>query len=376
MDRVTPPLCVAACGMRTAKRLERDGTFRFDRVFAAVGRITHRSGTRSRQEFKRRDGILLKLYEASQLEVLRAFKRGDIAMEQLVEMDRVGRLKEADLLAELALSRSLWDTVAEYLPRLGKGEQTRRRYAVSLTKLRSRAGEWLPANSRVRDLLEVDWNRLESEWGGSAADWNHLRRAISTLLTAITGDVYSSMRRRVLRDCPLRHEQPRTPDLPGPDFWHLVNATPEHARPCYIVLAVTGMRLGEYLRCDVANLSEASHSIAVPGTKTAASKAVIHVHPDFWPDIVQGIPSPLQRKWLSIYFKRAAASIGKPELRIHDLRHVFAQLADEAGCTAEQTMVAMRHTNPAMTRAYKQRRDKGEVANAVGLQLLKGRKVS
>jgi integrase len=338
-----------------------------------VGRIRCSSGTARLAEFRKRDGILTKLYDDAQLETLRALARGQISIEQLVEADRIGRLRGADLLADMALHKSLWQSVDELVPTLGRGPETRRRYATSLQKMRSLASTWLSDEARVSDLSRVPWNRLEALWGGSAADWNHLRRAVSTLLTAILGDVHHAFRRGVVKTIPVRTERARVPELSPEDFHRILAATPEHARPCYMVLAATGMRLGEYLRCTRAHLNPLTHSIQVPGTKTAASAATVFVHRELWPWVEQGVPSPLQRRWMWLYWKRACRAVGLPDLRLHDLRHFYAQQADEGGASTVSVMAALRHTNPAMTRNYATRKERGAVANVVGLRILQAK---
>jgi integrase len=133
------------------------------------------------------------------------------------------------------------------------------------------------------------------------------------------------------------------------------------------------------------------------------------VDPELWPWIKQGIPSPLRENWMRIYWRRACLAVGAaervgtgefrtvrvkratsgpyrtgetPQFRevevtrykgptLHDLRHLYAQLADEEGATDTQVMGALRHSNPAQTREYKRRRAAGEVARMVGNQLLR-----
>lgn len=81
------------------------------------------------------------------------------------------------------------------------------------------------------------------------------------------------------------------------------------------------------------------------------------------------MPSPLGYKWLRTYFKSAAESIGRPELRVHDLRRLFAQLASDAGAPTAQVQAALRHANPAMTRRYELQSAKRDVGRLVGKAL-------
>ncbi|MDV7135373.1 tyrosine-type recombinase/integrase [Williamsia muralis] len=51
-------------------------------------------------------------------------------------------------------------------------------------------------------------------------------------------------------------------------------------------------------------------------------------------------------------FRPAAASIGKPELRVHDLRHAGAVLAAQSGATVAELMHRIGHTTPTMAMKY------------------------
>jgi hypothetical protein len=152
---------------------KKGGNFRFDREFADVGRIRNSSGTERLSEFKKRDAILTKLHENAQLDVLRAFMRGELSIEQLVAADRSGKLASAELLSELKLQQNLWTAIDDALPRMGKGEETRRRYETSLRKLqlhdrsapvgdRARRGAAGARLARDRGLVGRKPGRLES----------------------------------------------------------------------------------------------------------------------------------------------------------------------------------------------------------------------
>lgn len=344
------------------------GHFRFDRVFAGVGRINTSSGTSNAQEFRRRDGILMKLFDSAQIEVLQAFQQGAISIEQLVDADRAGRLRTAELLSDLALRENLWAAIERTLPSMGKSAETRRRYYTSLKKLRERTR--LGADAKVADLSRIPWKILSSNWGESAADWNHMRRAVSTFLTTLLGDVYHPFRRSVMKQIQTADEGTgREPDISVRRFLEIVSQVPPHARPCYWVLALTGMRTGEYLRCTKADLDSGAHTVSVPGTKTGASRAKVEVDAQMWGWIEAGIPSPLRYGWMRRYFKRAAEKIGQKDLRLHDLRHFMAQLASNAGAPTALIQAALRHRDPGMTRRYEMRKGKGEVARLVGRAL-------
>ncbi|SRR5689334_165033 len=50
--------------------------------------------------------------------------------------------------------------------------------------------------------------------------------------------------------------------------------------------------------------------------------------------------------------KNGFASVGKPDMRIHDLRHVGATLAAQAGATTKELMARLGHTTPSMAMRY------------------------
>lgn len=50
--------------------------------------------------------------------------------------------------------------------------------------------------------------------------------------------------------------------------------------------------------------------------------------------------------------KRGFAAVGKPDMRVHDLRHVGATLAAQAGATTKELMSRIGHTTPAMAMRY------------------------
>lgn len=349
--------------MRNMAKEQRN--LRFDRDFTSVGvgRIRVSSGTKKVAEFHRRDAILTKLLERGELDLLRALKDGKISIEQLVNADRNDKLKVT--LSEMLLRRPLWETFEQMLPQLGRSEETRRRYETSFDALKRRKIAGLGDNASISDLANVDWKGVCASWGNSPSDWNHAVRAISTFLTHATGDVYDPFRRRVMKMLQKLDEEHRVPDLSVDLFWKIIADMPEHARPGPVVLVVTGMRLKEYLRCGKEHLKPVIHGVQVPGTKTKKSKAVAMVDPRMWPWIESGIPAPLQRNWLRIYWKRACKKHGKEELTLHDLRHCHGQWATDAGMDIKKVNKSLRHATLEMTGRYTDQKDRGEVAAAL-----------
>ncbi len=348
-------------------------SIRFDRIFRGVGRIARSSGTSSPKEFARRDGLLTELADAGQLEALRAFQAGDLLIEHLIEAKRSGELTSNYLLRDVKLDQNLWDAFDDLYGKT-KDRSTYHRYHSTARKFARIALTAIGRGARVRDLRRIDWSRLRQQWGGSSADWNHLRRMISRSLTQWMGDVYDPFRREVVKRIPREKEIPRIPDITIELFWEILARTPDYAQPCYVTLVATGMRLGEYLRCDKSHLSASTCSIDVPGTKTADSKARVFVDEALWPWIEAGIPAPLNDTWIRHYWKRSAREMGKGELRLHDLRHAYAIFASDAGVPTAQIQAALRHAGPEMTRRYEMQRSRRSVAETVGRVLLEAKR--
>ncbi|MDQ6633843.1 MAG: hypothetical protein M3Z10_03690 [Gemmatimonadota bacterium] len=354
--------------------------------------------------------IIRKLDEDAQTEVLEAVKSGDITCHQLIDADRAGKLRGSELFTLVRLREPLWEAIQRMLPSMADGE-TRRRYTTSLDKLK-RLGlpmigrsERLTAKARVGHLATTNWRALRADPAfKSAADWNHLRRSLSALLTTFLGDVYHPFRRQVMKKIKLRKERPRVPDMSVELFWQIVAAAPEHARPCYVTLAASGMREGEYLSLGEHSLRPDICAIEIAESKTEEGQGLIFVSEKLWPWVERGVPSPLGERWMGLYWRRACIAAGAARLagtgefrtvrvkkakpgrykrgespkyelrevsryegpRLHDLRHLFSQIADDQGATTEMVQAALRHTNSRQTSDYKRRRAKGEVAKLVG----------
>lgn len=348
-----------------------NGPLRFNRDFTriGIGRITNSSRTTDPREFARRDDLLTKLAEWGCIDVLRAFKNGHLTIEELLEAERKQQLRSPDLLLLVTLSRSLWDTIDATLPVMGASEATRKRYKVSLAALRTKATTYLTDRCLVKDLERVPWTRLRKDWGGSAADWNHVRRAVSAFLTKLLGDKYHPFRRRVVGAIPLASEVGRVPDLTPPLFWNVLEHVPAAYRPCFVTLVASGLRVGEYLNLTRFSLKPATHSISALGTKTSTSAEDVSVHPSFWPYVERAVPAPIGYKALRRHWTQACEKAGV-SVRIHDLRHCFGQWSVNAGVPESKVQRALRHKSPAMTRRYVTTREKGEAAKAVGEALL------
>ncbi len=327
------------------------------------GRLVVTSGAKTKRELERVRALLYKIRDQRRHDLLRALADHQIALSELIAADMEDRL--SFLAVDLVLYRPLWDTMDAFVD--DNGDQGAR-YKIYLQQLRAR--QVLPEGASVRDLDRINWKDLQQRWGKGPADWNHLRSAVSRFLTVQLGDVYHPFRRQVMRHFPkLKAPAGRVPDLTPEKFWEVVAAAPEWLRAAYVVLVLTGMRLGEYLRCTEANILSERKGIRVPGTKTEGSADVIFIDARMWGWIEAGIPSPLGENRLRIRWREACAAVGVENVTMHDLRHCHGQWITDKGVPEKYVQQSLRHASPDMTRRYTRSKDIGVAAEAIATVL-------
>lgn len=358
-----------------AHKVSAGGSFRLDKIFPSpVGRLALASGTTTKAAFRNVVACLDRLAERGRLDVLVALKEHRVAVAQVLDADRAEALDA--LLASLTPtpeSAPIWPAVKAWLGPKAARSVTVKRYGVSLLKFERFAV--LAPDAPVSALVALDWKALGQRWTGpgcSGSDWNQMRRAVSHFLTVHLGDVYHPLRRAVVKLIPKRREVERVPDLDVPTFWQVVAAAPEHVRPALVTLVALGLRTGEYLKLRATDLHPITKSVSIPNLKSAP--AVLQVDARLWPWVVAAVPSPLAYCWLRLHWKRALASVGAdPTLRLHDLRHLTAQLLVNAGQSEASVQTTMRHETASMTRRYTRQKDRGENAVALAKALLPAR---
>lgn len=352
-----------------AHKVSAGGSFRLDRRYSEpVGRLAIATGATTRAAFQNVVACLDRLAERGRLDVLGALKARRVSVAQVLDADRRDALD--DLLASLTpcpADAPLWVAVWAWLaPAKGLKDRdsTMLRYATSWTKL-ERANV-LPKDAPVSALASVDWATIRKTWNGSATDWNHAARAVSRFLTLHMGDKYDPMRRAILSGIKKLPVRSRVPDLDVPTFWRVVDKAPEHVRASFVCIVALGLRVGEYLRLAEHHLHPITRTVSVPGSKTAESSATLPVAEAAWPWVLRAVPAPVDYYHLRAAWKRAlAAAEADTSLRLHDLRHLTAQLLVNAGQSEASVQVTMRHATASMTRLYATQRDRGENAKAL-----------
>ncbi|GAB18113.1 putative integrase [Gordonia effusa NBRC 100432] len=80
----------------------------------------------------------------------------------------------------------------------------------------------------------------------------------------------------------------------------------------------------------------------------------------------------LTQRAFTLAFKKSAASVGRGDLRVHDLRHTGATLAAQAGATTRDLMDRLGHSTPAMSMRYQHSSAARDAAIATRLSELAG----
>lgn len=335
----------------------------------------------------RRKEIARLLGELGQFDVLRAVLAGELAWGQLEHAQRQQRLANASLAADLKLKRNLAQAIAETLPRMGPTETTRTRYRVALVVGLAQLG-LDTSTMTVAELKRDDWRERLAAWESSPATRNGVRTAVSAFLSRFLGDVYHPFRREVLhRDRWPRLKVPhRVKGFAAAEFWPLMRLIPERLVPSCVVLAASGMRIGEYLHASI-RADEEHHVIETTG-KTGPK--VYAVDPEAWAYVRAAVPCRASRmtkvptrlqndpRYKAIYraVRHAGAQLGLT-ISPHDLRRLYVRLGvDAKGQIATQHAVG--HETPAMTAEYARAQSQADVASAVaqGLGLVAAPDVS
>ncbi|MGV0646721.1 site-specific integrase [Mycolicibacterium sp. XJ2546] len=162
----------------------------------------------------------------------------------------------------------------------------------------------------------------------------------------------------------------------------LAEAMPDHLRASVLLAAWCGLRWGETAELRRGDLNRDCSTLRVhravtyrAGTfhigepKTAAGVRDVAVPPHIRPMLKEHLKNHVGRGARALLFpgdggehlradqyrthwEKARAAIGKPNLRVHDLRHVGAVLAAQSGATTAELMHRLGHTTPQMALRY------------------------
>lgn len=353
------------------------GCYRIDRVFRGVGRVRVTSGTASLREYHRRNDALTRLYEDGRLDVLAAVQCGTVTVLEAVSAYHLGA---AHSVASIALVAPLWTAIEATLPKMGKSIETRDRYELSLNTLRT--SKVISASAKVRDLALVDWERVRPFYK-SAADWNRMRSALSVFISRHVGDMMHPFRRQVTNRIAREQEEEVVTDVSVEKMLEAVALAPEWARAPLLLLALTGVRFGEYLYADETDLRPLSREWVVRGK---SGHRIVSVSEAAWPIIAAAVPpryAPPPEKGekngetqryqrLAGAWKRATRKAGV-HCNLHALRHLAGQLVSDAGMTDQLIRHFLGHKTTATTGRYTRRTSRREAAEHVADAILRKR---
>jgi integrase len=180
----------------------------------------------------------------------------------------------------------------------------------------------------------------------------------------------------------------------------VAESVPEHYRVSVLVAAWCGLRFGELIElrrkdisadADVIKIRRAAtivgNKLVIGTPKTDAGNRDVTVpphvakllgahmkaHTGHGPEAFVFTTTRGKRLSKTAFtksVKNGFASVGKPDMRVHDLRHVGATLAAQAGATTKELMSRIGHTTPAMSMRYQIAAQERDVAIAAAMSRL------
>ncbi|ASZ75466.1 tyrosine-type recombinase/integrase [Mycobacterium phage Kimona] len=225
-------------------------------------------------------------------------------------------------------------------------------------------------------------------WAGMGKEYPTARRHAYNILRAVMS---TAVEDKLVSENPCRIEQ-KAPDerdveaLSVEELEQVAAEVHEHYRIAVYILAWTSLRFGELIelrRKDIEDDGETmmfrvrrgaarvGQKIVVGNTKTVRSKRPVAVPPHVaqmvrehmadrskmskGPEALLVTTTKRERLSKSAFtrqLKKGYAKIGRPDLRVHDLRAVGATYAARAGATTKELMVRLGHTTPRMAMKY------------------------
>lgn len=280
------------------------------------------------------------------------------------------RLGEEWLAPLRSIPDAAWLTLAagtDFIPDLDTVERISLLDDATRRKLRA-AAMILGSDATFVDLARLtkaDWMRFSKHWGESAADWNHVRRTLSAVISTLRGTSRSAFRGNLIDAIPLLKEHERVPDITPELLGQILDLLPPEALGFPRALVLTGCRISEYQRLVPADLKRHTHKVQIKGTKTAASNREVSIDPSKWHHVVNAVPAPRSAGWMRRTWREACAQVQLYGVTLHDLRHCHGQWAIDGGAPEQAVQVSLGHASLAMTRRYTKTVNRGKVAAAI-----------
>lgn len=245
------------------------------------------------------------------------------------------------------------------------------------------------------ELLTAITPERVNKWWGWLGD-EHSTPTSNAQAYQLLKAIYSTaVEERAARENPCQHKKAGKPPKPRDvksltpaELLKVAESVPEHYRAAVPVKAWCGLRFGELIelrRKDVhtagermtLSISRAATTVTTRGEstlevgppKTDAGIRDVTVPPHVAEILRAHMKAHTGKSPESLVFtttrglrlsqtaftksvKNGFASVGKPKMRVHDLRHVGATLAAHAGATTKELMSRIGHTTPAMSMRY------------------------
>lgn len=356
----------------TARKLRNK---RIDLRMKGVGRLRISSGTNQRREYERRKQVLRDFHADGRLDVLCALRDGEISMVEVLAASRETGVRT---LQAIVLHRLLWLSVTEALDGMTVASETLLRYRLSMRSLK--ACGVIPMAARVRDLEVIAWRDVRPHFAGPS-DWNNLRRVLSVVLSSILGDKMHPFRRAVVTQLAWEQEREVVPEIDVAAFWRCVERLPLWARDPVTVLALTGIRIGEYIYSDVGDLRPMALEWVVRGK---SGTRTISIAADAWGLVCAAVPpryapspragernSSTRRYQLLQHAWQKATQAEGVRCTLHGLRHLAGQIASDLGKSDGAVADTLGHADAKTTRRYTRRTSRRDVADATATAILR-----
>lgn len=372
--------------------------------FREVGRINRPSGATSWEDYDARIAVLDELHYDGNVDLLRELQSGKIKMSDLMILKRQRRLDVG--VGSLRLAEPLLDAFDRVLPQLGGKKKTRDNYKTLFCRLVKSAVPAITDRSAVRELERIDWKKTALKWaadgrGQSGQVWNNMLIALSAFLTELLGDVDNPDRRRIMARIPRAGATPgRVPDVRIDQVVEVIHSMPRNTGPTALTLLLTGLRSEELRGAGPSALRPNLEAIAIAksGTrrrvvtpfdsrlKNVQSEGLVYVPDGFWRIAELAVRQPpsyntLRRHWCQRCHDVGIGQVTRigdgpqyrwPQMflytgmRLHDLRHCYAQWVHGAGMPLSQLRHALRHGDESSTARYAQQAAKREAADLAG----------
>jgi integrase len=303
----------------------------------------------------------------------------DVAAESWLAVER----RKIDLGTWGAVERSDGITLREYTDRWLRHRQLRPRTAALYQSMLERLILPTLGDAAMVTLTPAAIRQWHTELGEDHPTRNAHAYALlhAVCTTAVQDEVIDANPCRIRSA--MQTKRRRNIDILTPaEVDRLATEMPPELRCSVILAAWCGLRWGETseLRrgdvsadCGVLHVRRAvtyrSRNFYVGEPKTAAGVRDVAVPPHIRPIIKAHLKNHVGRAADSLLFpdddgthlradryrthwEKARAAIGKPTLRVHDLRHVGAVLAAQSGATTAELMHRLGHTTPQMALRY------------------------